>query len=77
MEVFILLLIFGAVLLLAAASLWFSKDPKNSILMARVAGAKKMPPEKVKAISRQIASAVFGVALAIILFCIVKLIKGE
>ncbi len=77
MEVWILFLIFGAALLLAAASLWFSKDPRNSILMARVAGLKKMSLEKAKQTGRQIASALIGVGLALILISAIKLIFGN
>ncbi len=77
MAVCIFLLIFGAALLLAAAVLWFSKDPGKSVLMYKVAGAEKMPPEKARKLSRQIASAIIGVAMALILFSVISLIRGS
>jgi len=72
MEAYLFLLIFGVVLLLAAASLWFSKDPRKSLLMGRM--SKKTPLQEAVKRSRQVASALFGVALALILFCVVRMI---
>ena len=70
---FVFLIIFGVALLLAAASLAFSKDPRQSPLMARVneknlAQAKKM--------AREIAGCVAAVGLAIIVYCVIGLVKG-
>lgn len=71
---FIFLLIFGCLLLLAAASLWFSKDPRNSMFFARVQG--KPGKEEARRTARQIAAGVAGAGLAIIVYCLVGLIRG-
>ena len=71
---FIFLLIFGCLLLLAAASLWFSKDPRNSLFFARVQG--KPGKEEARKTARQIAAGVAGAGLAIIVYCVVGLIRG-
>ncbi len=70
----IFLLIFGCLLLLAAASLWFSKDPRNSLFFARVQG--KPGKEEARRTARQIAAGVAGAGLAIIVYCVVGLIRG-
>ena len=71
---FLFLLIFGCLLLLAAASLWFSKDPRKSVFFARVQG--KPNKEEARKTARQIAAAVAGVGIAIIIYCLVGLIGG-
>ena len=71
---FIFLLIFGCLLLLAAASLWFSKDPRNSLFFARVQG--KPGKEEARRTARQIAAGVAGAGLAIIIYCVIGLIRG-
>ena len=43
---FIFLLIFGVLLLLTAAGLAFSKDPRQSPLLGRVVGIEKMSKER-------------------------------
>ena len=43
---FIFLLIFGVLLLLTAAGLAFSKDPRQSPLLGRVVGIEKMSKDK-------------------------------
>ncbi len=75
-EALIFMMIFGAVLLLAAARLWFSRDPGKSILLARVPGIEKMPKEKARKIAREVGAPVAGVGIAIILYCAVSLIRG-
>ena len=70
---FLFLLIFGALLLLAAVSLWFSRDPRNSVFFARVWG--DMGREKARKTAKEIAAAVAGVGLAIILYCVIGLIR--
>ena len=70
---FIFLLIFGCLLLLAAASLWFSKDPRNSLFFARVQG--KPDKEEARRTARQIAAGVAGAGLAIIVSCVIGLIR--
>ena len=70
----IFLLIFGCLLLLAAAKLWFSKDPRNSVFFAKVQG--KQGKEEARRTARQIAAAVAGVGLAIIVYCVIRLIRG-
>ena len=71
---FIFLLIFGCLLLLAAASLWFSKDPRNSLFFARVQG--KPGKEAARRTARRIAAGVAGAGLAIIVYCVIGLIRG-
>ena len=71
---FVFLLIFGCLLLLAAASLWFSKDPRNSLFFARVQG--KPGKEEARRTARQIAAGVAGAGLAIIIYCVIGLIRG-
>ena len=70
----ILLLIFGCLLLLAAASLWFSKDSRNSPFFARVQG--RPGKEEARRTARQIAAGVAGAGFAIIVYCIFGLIRG-
>ena len=71
---FVFLLIFGCLLLLAAARLWFSKDPRNSLFFARVQG--KPGKEDARRTARQFAAGVAGAGLAIIVYCIIGLIRG-
>ena len=71
---FLFLLIFGAALLLAAVSLWFSRDPRNSVFFARVQG--RMSRETARKTAKEIAGAVAGVGLAIIFYCVIGLIRG-
>ena len=73
-EVWIFLIIFGAALLLAAASLWFSKDPGRSPLLFKVAGIRKKSQEEAQKIACEIAAAVAGVGLALIVFSIFRLV---
>ena len=68
------LMIFGAALLLAALSLFLSKDPRKSIFFARVHG--KPSKEEARKTANQIASALLGVGIAIILYCAIGLLKG-
>ena len=75
-EAYLFLIIFGAALLLAAASLWFSKDPRNSVLLGRMPGIGKMEKEEAVRTARIIASAVAGVGLALIVFFLVKWVSG-
>ena len=71
---FIFLLVFGVLILLAAASLWFSKDPRQSLFFARVHGNPSK--EKARRTAREIAGALAGVGIAIILYCIAGIIRG-
>ena len=71
---FIFLLIFGCLLLLAAASLWFSKDPRNSLFFAKVQG--KPGKEEARRTARRIAAGVAGAGLAIIIYCLIGIIGG-
>ncbi len=70
----IFMLIFGIVLLLAAAGLWFSRDPRQSPLLGRVAGIEKMGKAKAQKIAREIAGCVAAVGLAIVLYCLISLL---
>ena len=69
------MIIFGVLLLLAAASLAFSKDPRKSVFFARVHGKPSKAEAKKTALS--IAGCVAGVGLAIIIYCVIGLIKGS
>ena len=69
------MLIFGVLLLLAAASLAFSKDPRNSIFFARVHG--KPSKEEAKKTALVIAGCVAGVGAAVIIYCLIGLISGS
>ncbi len=73
---FVFMMIFGAALLLAAASLAFSKDPRKSPLLSRTAGIEKMGKDRARKTAREIAAAVAGVGLAIIIYCAIGLISG-
>ena len=70
----IFMLIFGIALLLAAASLWFSKDPRQSPLMGRVAGIEKMGKAEAQKIAREIGGCVAAVGLAIVIYCAISLL---
>ena len=70
------MMIFGAALLLAAAGLAFSKDPRDSFLLARVPGLKKMGKDRARKTAREIAAAVAGVGLAILIYCAVGIYSG-
>ena len=70
---FIFLLIFGVLLLLAAASLAFSKDPRKSPFMARV---HEKNLEQAKKTAREVAGCVAAVGLALIIYCVIGLVKG-
>ena len=75
-EAFLLLLIFGAALLLAAARLLYARDPRKSIFLSRVPGAEKMTIEKARKTSREIGIAVAGVGMAVVVYCVIGLIRG-
>lgn len=71
---FILFLIFGVLIILAGCSLFFSKDPRHSIFFARVHG--KRSREDAQKTAKEIAAALFGVGAAIVIYCIIGLIRG-
>ena len=72
---FVFLLIFGHALLLAAASLAHSKDPRHSIFFARVHG--NLSRKDAKKIALEIAGCLSAVGLAIIIYCVIGLVKGN
>ena len=72
---FILFIIFGAALILAAASLILSKDPRKSPLLGKVAGIEKMEIGSARKIAREIAGCVAAVGLALIIYCLIGLFK--
>lgn len=72
----IFMIIFGLALLLAAASLWFSKDPRKSPLMGRVAGSEKMGKKEARKIAREIAGCVTAIGLALIIYCAISLLRA-
>ena len=71
---FIFLLIFGCLLIFAAAALCLNRDPRKSVFFARVQG--KLSKEEARRTARQIAAAVAGAGLAIIVYCVIGLIGG-
>ena len=71
---FIFLLIFGVLIILAGCSLFFSKDPRNSIFFARAQG--EPTKKEAQKIAKEIATALFGVGAAIVIYCIYGLIQG-
>ena len=71
-EALIFMLIFGAAILLAGLRLRFAKDPRKSVFFARVQGEHSK--EEAQKIARQISLALFGVAAAIIVYCVVGLL---
>ena len=73
-EGWLFLIIFGAALLAAAAALWFSKDPRNSFLLYKVTGIKDKETDEARKIAREIAAAVAGVGLALIVFSVWKML---
>ena len=76
-EALIFLIIFGVLLLLAAAGLWFSKDPRKSFLLYKVAGLQKKSPEEAQKTAKQIGASIAGVGLALIVFCGIKFLGGS
>ena len=68
MEAMIFMMIFGACLLLPALSLILSKDPRQSVFLARVRGLEAMSLEEAKDKAKEIAKivAIVGVALIVI-----------
>lgn len=72
---FIFLMIFGVLLLLAAASLFFSKDPRKSVFFARMHGRYSI--DAAKKAAGTIAGCVAGVGLAVIVYCVIGLIVGR
>ena len=71
---FVFLLIFGCLLIFAAAALCLNRDPRKSVFFARVQG--KLSKEEARRTARQIAAAVAGVGLAIIIYCLIGIIGG-
>ena len=76
-NVFIFFLIFGIALLLAASSLFFSKDPGNSPLLGRVTGIDKKRKESARKTAHEIAGCVAAVGLAIIIYCVIGIVRGN
>ena len=66
-EACILLPFFRAALLLTGACLLFSSDPRNSVLLGKVAGIRKMDLGKALKTACQIGSTVDGAGLALVL----------
>jgi hypothetical protein len=71
---FIFLLIFGGLLLLTAAGLAFSKDPRQSPLLGRVVGIEKMSKEQARKLAREVAGCVAAVGLALVIYCVIGLV---
>ena len=71
---FISLLIFGVLLLLSAAGLAFSKDPRQSPLLGRVVGIEKMSKDQARKLAREIAGCVAAAGLALVIYCVIGLL---
>ncbi len=71
---FIFLLIFGALIILAGCSLFFSKDPRNSIFFTRIHGSTSQ--KEAQELAKEVAVALFGVGAAIVIYCLVGLLQG-
>ena len=71
---FVFLLIFGCLLIFAAAALFLNRDPRQSVFFARVQG--KLTLEEARKTARQIAAGVAGAGLAIIIYCLIGIIGG-
>ena len=71
---FVLLLIFGAAILLAAASLLFSKDPRKSVFFGRVQG--EMSKAEAQKTARTMAVCLAGVGTALVVYCVIGLLRG-
>lgn len=65
MYAMLFMMIFGVALLLAAGLLVIQKDPRYSIMLAKVRGLKNKTPEEARAIARNIAKYVAIVGLVI------------
>ena len=68
---FIFLLLFGLALLLAAVSLYFSKDPRKSPLLWKSAG--KTCKEQNRKNAKEVAGCVAAVGLALVIYCVIGL----
>ena len=75
-EACIFMMIFGAALLLAALRLCLAKDPRKSVLLAKVQGVEKMPLSKARKLAFEIGAAVGGVGLALVIYCAFRLRLG-
>ena len=62
-DAFVFLLLFGCLLIFAAAALCLNRDPRESVFFARVQG--KLTKEEARRTARQIAAAVAGVGLRV------------
>ena len=71
---FVFLLIFGCLLIFAAAALFLNRDPRQSVFFARVQG--RQSKEEARRTARQIAAGVAGAGLAIIIYCLIGIIGG-
>ena len=69
MEALMFFMIFGMALLLAAGFLSASKDPRESILLAREYTLQKMTKKGARVQARRIAGIVAAIGLVIILVC--------
>lgn len=72
---YVFMLIFAGVLFLAAASLYFSRDPRNHILFP--GGGRKMPKEAALCQARQVAGGVALTALVIAVGSVIGLFRPD
>ncbi|MCR5135699.1 MAG: hypothetical protein K6C12_01175 [Oscillospiraceae bacterium] len=73
---FIFLMIFGAALLLTAACIAFSKDPRQSPFLGRSVGIEKKSKEEARKQAREVAGCVAAVGLALVIYCLIGIIRG-
>lgn len=67
MEAFIMMIIFGGTLILAALRLYTTKNPKDSMLMYRYRGLDKMSDAEAHAAAQKVAK---GVAIEALVLCV-------
>ncbi|MBQ7488329.1 MAG: hypothetical protein IJT77_12620 [Clostridia bacterium] len=77
MEPFILMLIFSIALFLAAASLCFTRDPKNSPLLFRVYNLRKMSKAEAAKKAREVGTGVALVAAVILIGSIIGMLADS
>ena len=76
MEAMIFMMIFGACLIFAALTLRLSRDPRQSVFLARVHKVETMPLEKAKEKAREVSGIVAIVGIVLIAVCGLVILFG-
>lgn len=74
---YVLMLVFAGVLCLAAASLFFSRDPRGNLFFPGGSGGKSMPKDAAVRLARQVAKGVALVALVIAVGSVVGFLRPD